>query len=150
MGEAAAGLRLHSLVCDGSEVGGLHNQKKKKKWNLKKKFEKEKGKGKGKKRAGPPFSLERGTECPDGTLLKWSSTESLGFYSLFECKLARSSQKDDVVLLLYEPGQTKQTVECVWGDWTEWKETIKLEKRSSCLLGEKSRGEKQEQQPVLV
>lgn len=46
MGEAAAGLRLHSLVCDGSEVGGLHNQKKKKKWNLKKKkkFEKRKRK----------------------------------------------------------------------------------------------------------
>lgn len=51
MGEAAAGLRLHSLVCDGSEVGGLHNQKKKRNLKKKKNSKKEKGKGKREKKS---------------------------------------------------------------------------------------------------
>ena len=41
------------------------------------------------------------TECPNGTVLKWSSTESLGFYSLNAgCK--SSPGKGLVLLLLVE------------------------------------------------
>lgn len=82
---------------------------------------------------------------------KWSSTESLGFYSLFECKLARSSQKDDVVLILYEPKRTKQAVECGWRDWTVWMKTIKLEEPLKLPAARRAEARnRREQQAVLV